>query len=209
MAMKNPERPGRNDHGQTLPLMSGLLSLAVVALAVVGLSVRDAIDDARLATAADAAALAGAAQDAPAATRFAELNGAEVDAYRRIVEPDGRQIVVVDVRQQGARQEMDSSDIVRATARTASGRSAAEELPGPAESEVGLDAGTVGALKAASDRFGELVVVDVGNRPRRDGLGVQTVVVPLWTAELLEMSEWACGPLASDVSLRECEPLPQ
>lgn len=76
-----PADPRPSDAGQALPLVLVALVLAgAVLLAVGGLADR-AIADARARTAADAAALAGAAEGEAAARSVAEANGATVVAW--------------------------------------------------------------------------------------------------------------------------------
>jgi outer membrane lipoprotein SlyB len=70
------------EQGQAVPLMVGLVGVAVVVLwALVPLG-RGAGDRARAATAADAAALAGAAEGEDAARALAEANGARLIEWR-------------------------------------------------------------------------------------------------------------------------------
>jgi hypothetical protein len=71
-----------NNRGQTVPLLAAFVvfaGLAMIALAHLG---GGAVDRAAAKRAADAAALAGAAEGSDAATRFAEANGASVQKYK-------------------------------------------------------------------------------------------------------------------------------
>ena len=72
------EVPSAGERGQAAPLVLAVVALAVVVvLALVPLA-RGADERARARTAADAAALAGAAEGAVAAREVAEANGAEL-----------------------------------------------------------------------------------------------------------------------------------
>jgi hypothetical protein len=87
-----------DDEGQVLPLMMAVVAFAVaVLLALVPLA-EAAGDRARARTAADAAALAGAADGEDAARAIAEANGATLVSWRA----DGTE-VWVEVRSGGAR----------------------------------------------------------------------------------------------------------
>lgn len=78
------------DTGQATPLMAaGVVLAAVLVLALVGWG-GVAIDAARARTAADAAALAGAAEGRSAAARLAGQNGGRLVGFRR----DGDDVVV-------------------------------------------------------------------------------------------------------------------
>jgi hypothetical protein len=79
------------EHGQVLPLVAVVLVLAGVLAMVVGRISGAAVDRARARTAADAAALAGAAEGEDAARAVAAANGGEVASYRTI----GRDVAVV------------------------------------------------------------------------------------------------------------------
>ncbi len=91
-------RVQRDDRGQVLPLVALVLVFAVmVATGIAHLAV-EATERARAEHAADAAALAGAVGDRPAAATLARANGAELESFAR----DG-DIVVVAVRRHGHR----------------------------------------------------------------------------------------------------------
>lgn len=80
--VRGGRRDGRRpDDGQALPLMAGVLAL--VATLLVGLVALGNLVGARAQaqTAADAAALAGAARGRPAATAMAEDNDAELESF--------------------------------------------------------------------------------------------------------------------------------
>jgi hypothetical protein len=66
------------DRGQATPLVIAVIALAVAVALALGPVARHANDRARARTAADAAALAGAAEGARAARSVAEANGARV-----------------------------------------------------------------------------------------------------------------------------------
>ena len=78
------ERPlrGRGEHGQALPLVAGALALVAV-LAVGAVRLGGVVADrARAHTAADAAALAGAAEGRVVAAEVAAANGAQLTGYQ-------------------------------------------------------------------------------------------------------------------------------
>jgi len=64
-----------------MPLLAGLMAVAVVVLVAIGHFGQTAADAARARTAADAAALAGAAEGRDAAVRLASANGATLVAF--------------------------------------------------------------------------------------------------------------------------------
>jgi hypothetical protein len=68
----------RSDAGQVLPLVALALVVAVAAVVVAGLVGQAVVFRARAQTAADAAALAGAAEGEPAARELAAANGARL-----------------------------------------------------------------------------------------------------------------------------------
>lgn len=73
----------RRDRGQALPWMM-LVVAAAMTLVVVAVRLATVVDDsARARTAADAAALAGAAAGEPAARDLAERNGADLLLFER------------------------------------------------------------------------------------------------------------------------------
>lgn len=78
------QRELRDDDGQAAALIVGLvgvLALIIIAIAIFGVHVRDL---AQARTAADAAALAGAAAGRPAAARAATDNGGHLDSFTEI-----------------------------------------------------------------------------------------------------------------------------
>jgi hypothetical protein len=85
-------RTVRNDDesGQVVPLMAAALALVVVALLALVPVARVLGDRARARTAADAAALAGAAEGETAARRLAAANGGRLTAFSR----QGAEVVV-------------------------------------------------------------------------------------------------------------------
>jgi hypothetical protein len=72
---------GRGSAGQAVPLIAGIMAVAVVLLIAVGELGRTAADSARARTAADAAALAGAAEGRDAAVHLAAENGGTLVSY--------------------------------------------------------------------------------------------------------------------------------
>lgn len=145
--------------GQLLPLVAVVIALAGVACLLVGRLASAAVDRARAQTAADAAALAGAAVGQSAASDVAVANGARLLHYER-AGPDAR--VVVEV---GA---------ARATARA---RRSGRETDG-------LAPALRAALARAEDLLGERVPATPvsGPPPQRRGTAVE---VPTAVAERL------------------------
>ena len=72
---------GRGNDGQAVPLIGGIVAVAVVLLIAVGELGRTAADGARARTAADAAALAGSAEGRAAAAQLAAENGGTLVSY--------------------------------------------------------------------------------------------------------------------------------
>lgn len=72
---------GRGAAGQAVPLVAGIMAVAVVLLITVAELGRTAADGARARTAADAAALAGVAEGPDAAARLAAENGGTLVSY--------------------------------------------------------------------------------------------------------------------------------
>jgi hypothetical protein len=75
-------RRGRADDGQAVPLVLAVVALAVVVLLALVPLGRAAAARAQARTAADAAALAGAAEGEDVAREVAEANGAELTSWR-------------------------------------------------------------------------------------------------------------------------------
>jgi outer membrane lipoprotein SlyB len=103
----SPSNRRRGDPGQAVPLVLGVLAVAtVLLLALVPLG-RATIDRGRAVAAADAAALAGAAEGEAAARELAARNGAELVAWRSLG-PDVWVVVVAgDARAEArARREV-------------------------------------------------------------------------------------------------------
>jgi hypothetical protein len=80
----------RDERGQVVPLAAAMLALIVVALVALVPAARALEDRARARTAADAAALAGAAEGEAAARRLAAANGGRLVDFR----PEGASVVV-------------------------------------------------------------------------------------------------------------------
>jgi hypothetical protein len=72
---------GHGEQGQVLPLAAGVIAVAAVAMVLVVNLGRAANERARARTAADAVALAGAAEGHEAAQRIAAANHAVIEAY--------------------------------------------------------------------------------------------------------------------------------
>jgi Flp pilus assembly protein TadG len=73
---------GRDDRGQVMPVMLGLVAVAVVVLLALVPLAQAAQQRAAARNAADAAALAGAAEGEAAAREVATQNGAELVGWR-------------------------------------------------------------------------------------------------------------------------------
>jgi hypothetical protein len=88
-----PPAPSSTERGQALPLVIGVVAVMAALLLGVAWFSTGLIDAAAARTAADAAALAGAVDGKPAATRLAGENRAELVSFRQIGDD-----VVVTVR---------------------------------------------------------------------------------------------------------------
>jgi hypothetical protein len=131
--------------------------VAVVTVALVALvpSARAVADRARARTAADAAALAGAAEGEQAARDLADTNGATLESFER----DGDEVVVrVEVGEVGAYAR------ARATARPASN----VEGPDGGGDRAGLAPAVLAALARADGVLGHPVPVVSGLRTRAE-----------------------------------------
>jgi len=73
----------RADRGQAVPLLAAVLAIGVVAVVALGHLGEVGVDAARARTAADAAALAGAASGRGAASALAVANGGTLVSYRQ------------------------------------------------------------------------------------------------------------------------------
>lgn len=136
----------RGERGQAAPLMAAVVVLVgMLALLTVGVAAA-AVERARARTAADAAALAGAAGDRSSAAVLAVENGGALESY---VEAPGGDVEVV----------------VRVGRARATARARAEGRPGAA-----AERGIVDALGALSERIGRPVDVV---RVRPGGAGVE------------------------------------
>jgi len=73
----------RSDRGQAVPLLAAVLAVGVVAVVALGHLGEAGVDAARARTAADAAALAGAASGRDAAFALAAANGGSLMSYHQ------------------------------------------------------------------------------------------------------------------------------
>lgn len=135
-----------NERGQALPLMLVALAVAAAAMMALGGLAHRAVGDARARTAADAAALAGAAEGRAAADALAAANGAQVLDY---AEAGSRVRVTVAV---GPR-------LAEAAAERLSPPSAV-----PGGPTVGLTAAMQAAIARAEALLGEAVPITSGWR---------------------------------------------
>jgi len=76
-----PTRRGRGDRGQAVPLVIAIVALAAFAVVALGQFAVGTVDAARARTAADAAALAGAADGQAAAASAAADNGGRLESF--------------------------------------------------------------------------------------------------------------------------------
>jgi nitrous oxide reductase accessory protein NosL len=81
---------GRDDRGQVMPLAAAMLVIVIAALIALVPVAQALVDRARARTAADAAALAGAAEGESSARRLADANGGELVAFDQA----GNEVVV-------------------------------------------------------------------------------------------------------------------
>lgn len=102
-------RRARGQRGQVVPLIATLVVVAGLAVLALGQLGGAATERALARRAADAAALAGAAEGRPAAERVASQNGARVTRYREtaqeaeVVVAYGRAYAVANARREGGR----------------------------------------------------------------------------------------------------------
>ncbi|HEX5367037.1 MAG TPA: M15 family metallopeptidase [Acidimicrobiales bacterium] len=143
------------DGGQATPLAAAMVAVLVVAMVSLVPMGRALVDRAHARTAADAAALAGAAEGEGAARRIAEDNHAELVAYDR----DDRE-VTVQVRV----GRVDAWARARATGRR-SGFGGPVGAPG---GRGGLAPAMVAALRRADALLGRPVPVASGRRTRAE-----------------------------------------
>lgn len=80
--MDRSTNPSASERGQAMPLVLGVVALAVVVLLALVPLAQGTAQRARAVTAADAAALAGAAEGEAAARRVAADNGGRLVAWR-------------------------------------------------------------------------------------------------------------------------------
>jgi hypothetical protein len=149
--MRDDDRRDRDDRGQATVLVVG--SLALVAVMALGLAHagRAVTDRAQARTAADAAALAGAADGEDAARSLASANGAELVAYLR----EGDE-VIVKVSVDGA--------VAHGRARRTMVAVADGPFPGGSGKRAGLAPAMAAALARADELLGEPVPIASGVR---------------------------------------------
>lgn len=105
-------RRGRAQRGQVVPLIAALVLVAGLAVIALGNLGGAATERALARRAADAAALAGAAEGRPAAERVAAQNGARVTRYREtaqdaeVVVIYGRAHAIANARREGGRRAL-------------------------------------------------------------------------------------------------------
>lgn len=95
------------ERGSALPLVAALMVLFGCIVVVIARQAVPATDRARAQTAADAAALAGAAEGRAAAQRLAEANGAELIAYLELGGGDADVTVRLGSAEASARARVD------------------------------------------------------------------------------------------------------
>lgn len=144
-----------DDRGQAVPLAAAMLAIVVVALVGLVPAGRALADRARARTAADAAALAGAAEGEQAARALAAGNGGALVDYERTGDE-----VVVRVRV----GDVDAYARARATTTAAPG----QDRPGEGGDRAGLAPAMLAALARADGVLGHPVVVVSGLRTRAE-----------------------------------------
>jgi len=153
---------GPADAGQVIPLAAAMVALCCAALLAL-VPVAGALDDrARARTAADAAALAGAADGEPAARQVAEANGADLLAIERTGDE-----VVVRVRV----GDLDAYARARATGRPVDGGTG-RTVAGAGGRRAGLAPAMLAALARADGVLGRPVTVVSGLRTRAQQAGL-------------------------------------
>jgi hypothetical protein len=152
--------PGRrDDRGQSTPLVAMLLAVVIVVLTALGPMGQVLARRTQARTAADAAALAGAAEGEEAAGRLADANGAELVEFRQ----GGTGEVVVHVR------VGDVDAWARAQGRRGAAPEAGAGTPageGSGASRAGLAPAMQAALARADELLGHPVPVASGLRTR-------------------------------------------
>lgn len=150
--MRSNGRRVRDDHGQATPLAAAMAAIAVVALMALAPVGRALTSRAQARTAADAAALAAAAEGPPAARPVAEANGGSLLEVR---ERDGEVFVHVEV------------EGVDAYARARAVAGFDPEAPGAGKRD-GLAPAMLAALARADALLGYPVPVASGLRTRAE-----------------------------------------
>lgn len=176
----------REERGQVAPVVALLMVVAGLACLGLGRFGGAAVDLAQARTAADAAALAGAAAGEPAARQLAEANGATLSAY---------EAAGIDVR----------AEATTASGATARARARATRGPSPGHGPRATPGVPVAALRAALERAEKLL-----------GTPIHVVAPePPWLA-LHERGEAVDVPVAVAAKLAEvageaglCQPYPR
>lgn len=144
-----------DDRGQAVPLAGAMLAVVTIALVALVPAARAVVDRARARTAADAAALAGAADGEQAARDLAARNGAELVEFDR---HDAEVTVRVRIG------DVDAYARARATRRPSPGSTAV----GTAGARAGLAPAMLVALARADGLLGHPVPVVSGLRTRAE-----------------------------------------
>ncbi len=150
-----PWRSGREESGQVLPLVALMIVVMGGGCLALGRLGGAAVARAQAVTAADAAALAGAADTKEAAASAAGWNGARLLSYEELGTD-----VRVKVERAGARAT------ARARKVAATGDVFFDDHPGPATSQRGLAPAMRNALERAGAALGAPVPVTSGFRSR-------------------------------------------
>jgi hypothetical protein len=109
--MQRGESNMHSERGQVLPLVALVMVVAGLAVVAIGRIGGAAVDRARAQSAADAAALAGAADGKDAARELARANGGRLDGYEEVGD-DARVRVEVGDAEAPARAHASGGDVV-------------------------------------------------------------------------------------------------
>ena len=149
--------PGR-EHGQVLPLMALLVLVAGASVLLLGRLGALAVGRAQARTAADASALAGAAEGEDGARRLAEANGAEIGGYST----EGKDTEVLAFLPVGPGRRLDAVARARRAGRVRPGLGTGSA--GGGVGREGLAPAMVAAIARAEQLLGEPVPVVSGHR---------------------------------------------